>query len=306
MHPVEVKARHLGVEVLNGMRFIRRRDRHRDRQGLTQLSESEDTDQATPLDRLRILGPCAGTLETVVGNGLRLAVVQRMPGERRGKTHRKIELPARSPAACDAHTRNHCATSTVTNTNARPQNLAGIVVDGRAHIEQYMRRLACWIGKAADPGAQGRRQLGMHTRVFKIDRVVAGMGLLTAVRKARAIARVRDCRVAWLELNRRIKWAGERLDQKIAQVRVARARKMRCRETEDGRVLISVAGGPFVTVIERTNLRIGAQLHHAERNNRPGECMPLGTSPNHGVYGLVGLLRLQQPCEAYGAHGAEE
>ena len=94
------------------------------------------------------------------------------------------------------------------------------------------------------PDARGRGHLGQDIVVFEQHLVIRRFGRFVCVRKRGAVAAFRVVFIAGFELQQ----ANGRHDQKIAEVRVAGAAKMRVRKAEYGLVVILVTGAVFVGV----------------------------------------------------------
>jgi len=96
--------------------------------------------------------------------------------------------------------------------------------------------------------------------------------------------------------------ARNRHDQEIAEIRMARARKMRVAEPLDRPVFVAVAGGPFVAFADDAGgVGVGAQLHHAEGRDRAGKGMTFAASADERIHRIVsgaGLGRRRQREEA--------
>ena len=78
----------------------------------------------------------------------------------------------------------------------------------------------------------------------------------------------------------KLKLADCRHNQKIAQIRMSRAGKMRVRKSDNLFVVILITCAVFISFIIifpadqiRLLVRVGRQLHRAERYGRAGKCM---------------------------------
>ena len=113
--------------------------------------------------------------------------------------------------------------------------------------------------------------------------------MFVGVRETRAIARLGLLRIARLQRN---VVAADRHQEHIAKIAVARAGKMRMREAENRRVFVAISGRPLIALLEGPNLRVGRQLHHAERRGRTRKRMSLRASTDQRVDQLEGIGRL--------------
>src|SRR5690349_16889406 len=93
-----------------------------------------------------------------------------------------------------------------------------------------------------------------------------------------------------------IKWnCGRRTDdrheQKVAEIAMPGARKMRVAETVNPRVGIAIARRPLVAVADlAAGICVRAELHHPERSNRAGKGMPLAARPDERIDRGIGLV----------------
>ena len=146
----------------------------------------------------------------------------------------------------------------------------------------------------ADVGRGG--ELGVDVGfIEEIDGVEAGRGLLVGVREVRAVAGGGG--VAGLERD----GSGDGLDEEVAEVGVAGAGEVSVRKAEDDGVLVAVAGGPLVGMLEVVDLRVGRELHHAEGHGGAGKGVAVGAGADEGVDerepGVGRLLRGQRECK---------
>lgn len=109
-------------------------------------------------------------------------------------------------------------------------------------------------------------EFGADSAVFQCHRVVPGLGLLAGVVELRGVAAAGCGDIAAFEFD----LAGLRHQQDIAQVRMPGAGEVRMRETDNRAVALPIPGGPAVGLLARFDLRVRAQLHHAERHRGAG------------------------------------
>ncbi|MNV25616.1 hypothetical protein D3C71_1167180 [compost metagenome] len=280
---VEIEARHLTLQVGDRTGLAHRRNRHRHHQRLVQRAEIEGAHQLAPFD-LRTLRRALvpRRREALVGN-VGFGVVEGVCGQRPRKTHREIQLPARRPAAGLAETGDGAV---LTGAQARPHDLAGVIVEAGAQVQQHARRLVGRIGIAvhADTGAGG--QLGAHLGIIQGDRVVARFGALASVAEARGVAAARLVRVATLQAG----IGAHRHQQHVAQVGMAAAGEMRVREADDAAVVMAVAGRPAIGLVTRLDAGVRAELDHAERHRGAGIGVPFPARTDERIDGRIGTF----------------
>src|SRR5215470_1176339 len=194
-----------------------------------------------------------------------------------------------SPAARLTHASDRAIGA---DTQSRPEDLAGIVVDRRAQIHQNVSGPIRWERVPMDTDARGGGEFGADTIVVEDYSVIAGLGNLCAVTKTGAVAGTRLVSIAGVELD----VAGNGLYQKVAKIGMTGAGKMSVRKTQDGGVFEAIARGPLVALFERKNLRVGTELDHAEGNGGARKRVAVGASADeriHRVEGTsgIGVLR---------------
>ena len=273
--------RGLGVEVGERALFADRREGHGHRQRPRQPVEVGHRDEAAALDRLRIRGSRAGRPEPAVRRGLGLALIERVAARRLAETDGEVELAARRPASRLAHAGDR---PVVADAHARPEHLAGIVVDGVAQVDQHVRGLIRGKGVAVQRHARRRRQFRPHSGVGERHRIVAGVRDLGGVAVARAVAGAGPVRLAHLQVH----GARDRHQRHVAQVRVPGAGEMRLAEALDRRIAEAVAGGVGVALVEVADPGVGARLHHAEGDHRTGKGVPVRPGSDERIDGAIG------------------
>ena len=282
-HLVEVESGHFGVHVLDRVLFAHRRKRHLHNERSRGRRKTEHSLQSPSLYALSILRRCSRRFEAVVGWRIFFLVVKGMARHRGGESHREEQLPSGRPSAGLAHSRHGAIRM---YRDARPQHLTGIVVDAAAQVEQHVT--LCAFGKCVamytDTLAGG--QLRAYSRVLKEHSVIAWLRDFAGVRKTRAIPRLglldipgfkRDIVTAY------------RHKEYIAKITVPRTGEMRMREAEDGCVFVAISGCPLVALLEWPNLRVGRELHHAERRGRSRKSMPFRPGADHRINKLDGV-----------------
>ena len=190
---------------------------------------------------------------------------------------------------------------------AGPEDLAGIIVQRRAQIDDDVRRLSpkC-VAVHADAGAGGK--FGAHAVIVQHDRVIAGAGGLAGVIEGRAIPGMPDRRVAGIHLH---VIARDGHYQHVTEIGMARPGEVRVAEPLDGRVFVAIAGGVSVALADlATGIRVGAELHHAERRRGTGEGMTLSARADErsrrGQGIATGRLSEGCRCDEHTARGEEE
>ena len=165
-----------------------------------------------------------------------------MAEQRRGEAHREEQLARRRPAARLAHAGDGAVGQ---HPDRRPEDLARIIVERAAQIDDQMRRLARGKGVAMHADARARGELRADAGIGERDRIIAGLRDFGRMGEARAIARAGRLRIAGFERHRRIV-ADRRHDEEIAEIAMAGAREMGVAEPLDRRVLVAIAGGMAV------------------------------------------------------------
>ncbi len=215
-------------------------------------------------------------METLVRNFL-VAIEEGVVLERRGEAHREEELAPRRPAARLAKAGERAVGAKV---EARPEDLAGIVIERRAEIEEQMCLLARGEAVAMDADARPRGEFGADAGISKGHGIIAGARPFGVVAEALAIARAGLFGIAGIQLH----LSNLRHDEDVAEVRMARARKMRVAETLDRRVVVAVARGMIVAVADLARrVGVGRQLDHAEGRRRAGEGVAFGAGADHRI-----------------------
>ena len=260
-HGIEIETGHLRVEIGNGVVLADRRERDRDDQFARVGRKVEHPDHGAPFD----LRACPGVVlgrwrEALVGNVL-FGVVPGMAARCLREAHGEIKLPARRPAARFTEAGD---SGVIAQAQARPRDLARVVVHARSQIDQKVGGLALRKRVAVHADALAGGQFGTYPVVGKGDRVVARLGLFVVMAEAREVAAAGMLDRTGFEMH----LAGDRHDQHIAEIGVAGAGEVRVRKTEDGRIVVAVTGGPGVAFLARLELRVGAELDHAERDDR--------------------------------------
>ena len=115
--------------------------------------------------------------------------------------------------------------------------------------------------------AGGGGELGTHAVIRERHGVVTRLGAFRVMAEARSIARERLVDGARIEPH----VAGDWHHEYITEIRMSRSGKMRVREPKNRRVPILVSGRPGIALLEMADLRIRAELHHAERHDGTGK-----------------------------------
>lgn len=299
-YAIEIEARHFGVEVGDGAGLADRRERHLHHQRCAVVGDVEHTDQLPAFD-LRALRRIlfARWWETLVWDVL-FGVMQLRGSERTREAHGEIQLPAGRPAACFAKAGHRAIAA---HPQPRPLHLAGVVVQAGAQVDEHMRRRAFRELIAMHAHARAGGEFGADVAVFQGHCVIAGLRLFAGVVELRGIAAARLAGVPAFELD----VAGLRHQQDVAQIRMPGTGKMRVREPDDGGVAMPIASRPAVGVLARLDLRIRAQLHHAERHRGTWIGMAFATGANERVHCVEGSCRrarrsIAEHCDGGGKH----
>ena len=132
------------------------------------------------------------------------------------------------------------------------------------------------------------RQLGVNSVIEQIHCVVTGLSPFLLVAEAGSIARSGLLDVTGFELHIARDW----LEQNVAEIGVPASREVCVREPKNRGVFVAISGSPLVTLFERANLRVGRQLHHAERYCCTRKRMAVRPGPDERVHqGQSGLPR---------------
>ncbi len=154
-HRLEIPARHGGGEVGERVVLAHRGDRHLHHQLRARgVGEVEGADQRAPLDLRAGARLLAGRRREALVEHLLLGVAQLMPAHRAREAHREVQLPPRRPAArlpkaADGAVGMH--------PQARPQHLAGVVVEAGAQVDEHVRGPARRKAVAVHADARRRR-----------------------------------------------------------------------------------------------------------------------------------------------------
>ncbi len=264
------------VEIGDGAGFIDIGNGDFDDQRAVDMAEIELRHQRAAIALSDVIGTTARALEAMIDD-VRLGVLEGMAGQGRRETHGEEQLAVRRPAARLARAGDRAIGP---QAHGRPQDLARVVVDAGAQVDDQMRRLAGREGIAMDADARAGGQLGAHAAVGQSDRIITGLGGFGLVVIGRAIAGMRHLGIARLG---RYGVAGDRHDQDIAQVGMAGAGEMGVREAHDGRVFVAIARGDAIALLERANIAVGTELHHAERGGCAGIGVTTTTGADHRV-----------------------
>jgi hypothetical protein len=147
---------------------------------------------------------------------LLVAIEEGMAFERRREAHREIELAPRRPAARLAETGKRAVGAKV---QPRPENLARIIIERRAQVEQQVRVLARGEAVAVDADARACGEFGADAAIGERDGIIAGARLFGRMVEPLAITRAGLFRIARIELE----VTDLRHDKDVAEVRMARA-----------------------------------------------------------------------------------
>ena len=125
-----------------------------DRDTLTMSGEEDGVkvkvaSRARPSIGLGVFGGVAWGLKATVDGGGVFVVVEGVALERLGEADGEVELAAGGPAAGFAHTGDGAVGA---ETDAGPEDFAGVVVDAAAEVEEDVALLAGWVGVAVDSG----------------------------------------------------------------------------------------------------------------------------------------------------------
>ncbi|EEF26574.1 conserved hypothetical protein, partial [Ricinus communis] len=143
---------------------------------------------------------------------------------------------------------------------------------------------ALGVAVAVQAHALAGRQLHIHLVIGQPHRVVARLRALVLVAETRTIAAERPLGIARLPFG--LSAVGHQ--QHIAQIGVAAAGEVCVREAQDAVVVIAVAGRPRVALAERPDLRVRAQLHHAEWPRGAGEGVAVAAGADEDIHGRRG------------------
>ena len=271
-------------------------------------AEIEPGDERPPGAFGHRVAAAPGTLEALVRD-IGFGRHEGVPRQRHRKADGEAQVAIRRPAARLPATGDDAVG---TQPDRRPQDLAGIIVERAAQVEQQMHRLRPGGGTIAgdtDPRPCG--EFGADAAILQGDRIIARPRNLRRMVVARSIARPGLAGVARLERNR-VACHGHH--QHIAEIRMPGARKVRQRKALDRRVLVPIAGGMAVAGAQDAGgVRVGRKLHHAERRDRTGKGMAFAAGADHRIDLIVRRLgeerrrrepgqQRQKRTEAKGGH----
>src|SRR5882724_1757928 len=112
-----------------------------------------------------------------------------------GETHGEVELPPRRPAARLAEASDGAVGP---HPDARPEDLARVVVDAVTQVQEHVGRRGGREGVTLQAHASRGGELHPDAVVRQRHGVVAGLGLFRVVAETRAIAAARLVRLTWI------------------------------------------------------------------------------------------------------------
>ncbi len=281
---IEIEARHFGIEVGDGTGLADRRERHLHHQRCAVVGDIEHTDQLPAFDLRALRRILLARRWKALVRDVLFGVMELRGSERARETHGEIQLPAGRPTACFAKAGHRAIAA---HTQPRPLHLARVVVQAGAQVDQHMRRRAFREPIAMHAHTRAGSEFGADVAVVQGHGVIAGLRLFAGVVELRGIAAARLAGIPAFEFD----VASLRHQQDVAQIRMPGTGKMRVREPDDGGVAMPVAGRPAIGVLARLDLRIRAQLHHAERHRGTRIGMAFATGANERVDCVEGNCR---------------
>ena len=214
--PDRVEIARLAAKVRDRAILVHARQRDLHLQRFRQRAKVELRHQRAAGQGIQRFGSAARPLEPLVEDIL-LRADELVARHRHGKAHGEEDAARRSPTAHFARSGDRAVGP---DPHRRPEDLAGIIIDDAAQVDQQVRRLAGREGVAVDADARSRGHFGPHAGVGQRHRIIARrrrfIGLVRAEARRRRVARLQRHRIA-----------ADRHDQEIAQVAMARTRKMR-------------------------------------------------------------------------------